>query len=348
MYPVNVFQISRKYLLLVGILAVLFISVFSIWVYQVNQPKEVEFVHNGESQKIKTKAKTIDEFLQEQHVQMDSFDVLYPDKNNKVKDGIKVTYTDRWQVKIQDGDQQKTVTTNKKVVQAILEDQHITLGELDRVKPELTAEIPADQTISVTRVEKRIVETQEDIPFNEVSRRDYQLSEGQKKVIQEGQQGKALQRYEVVLENGKEASRKLIGTKVIQPKRDHVTAIGTLVTVSRGGSTFTPRKVLNNVKLTAYAAGVAHTGKNSNHPAYAITASGKRAQEGRTIAVDPNVIPLGTWVYIEGIGFRRAEDTGGAVKGSKIDVFYEDDHTAKNFGLRKAKAVYVLGRNKPE
>jgi len=349
MYPESVFRNFRKYLLSIGILAALFITVFSvIWIYQVNQPKEVVFVHNGKSEKIITKAKTIDQFLQEQHVQIDSFDVVYPDKNQRVKNGLEVKYTDKWQIMIQEGDRQQSVITDKKSVQAILEDHQISLGELDRVEPELTEELQPNQTVSITRVEKKVVETEEDIPYKEISRKDYALTQGQKKVIQEGQHGKALQSYEVVLENGKEISRKLVGTKVIQPKQDRVIAVGSLVTVSRGGTTFTPRKVINNVTLTAYAAGVSHTGKDVGHPAYAITASGKRAQEGRTIAVDPKVIPLGTWVYIEGIGFRRAEDTGGAVKGNKIDVFYEDDRTATNFGLRKSKAVYVLGRNKPE
>ncbi|GJM83433.1 hypothetical protein HMSSN139_59290 [Paenibacillus sp. HMSSN-139] len=45
------------------------------------------------------------------------------------------------------------------------------------------------------------------------------------------------------------------------------------------------------------------------------TASGTRVTEGRTIAVDKDVVPLGWWVYIEGIGFRKAEDTGGASMG---------------------------------
>jgi len=62
---------------------------------------------------------------------------------------------------------------------------------------------------------------------------------------------------------------------------------------------------------TAYTAGPESTGKYPGHPAYGITKSGQPVVEGRTIAVDPTVIPLGTWVYIEHIGLRRAEDTGG-------------------------------------
>jgi 3D (Asp-Asp-Asp) domain-containing protein len=70
-------------------------------------------------------------------------------------------------------------------------------------------------------------------------------------------------------------------------------------------------------------------------------------KEGRTIAVDKNVIPIGWWVYIEGIGFRRAEDTGGAVKGNKIDVYYESSDYANKFGLKRGYTVYVIGPKKP-
>lgn len=67
------------------------------------------------------------------------------------------------------------------------------------------------------------------------------------------------------------------------------------------------------------------TGKTPDHPAYGITASGRPTKEGVSIAVDPTVIPLGTWVeikYPDGrIEQRRADDTGGAIKGHKIDIY---------------------------
>ncbi len=99
-------------------------------------------------------------------------------------------------------------------------------------------------------------------------------------------------------------------------------------------------------KLTAYSAGFESTGKNPGDPGYGITATGKMAKPRHTIAVDPNLIPLGSLVYIDGIGYRVAEDIGGAIKGSHIDVFYPDENDAKIFGVKKHVKVYVFGHNR--
>lgn len=108
-----------------------------------------------------------------------------------------------------------------------------------------------------------------------------------------------------------------------------------------GGREAVVEKVLSST-LTAYTAGVESTGKTPSHPQYGITYSGVRAEEGRTVAVDPKVIPLGSTVYIEGIGIRKAEDTGSAIKGAKIDVFMNDVQEALTFGVKKNVKVYVL------
>lgn len=94
--------------------------------------------------------------------------------------------------------------------------------------------------------------------------------------------------------------------------------------------------------LTAYTAGFESTGKTPSHPAYGVTKSGTTAEEGRTVAVDPGVIPFGTKVYIEGIGFRTAEDTGRAITGSRLDVFIESLEEARTFGVKSGVLVFVL------
>lgn len=101
------------------------------------------------------------------------------------------------------------------------------------------------------------------------------------------------------------------------------------------------KQVLSST-LTAYTAGKESTGKTPSNPAYGITYSGSKAEEGRTIAVDPSVIPIGTTVFIDGVGIRTAEDTGSAVKGARIDVFMDDLKQALNFGVKKNVKVYVL------
>jgi 3D (Asp-Asp-Asp) domain-containing protein len=70
------------------------------------------------------------------------------------------------------------------------------------------------------------------------------------------------------------------------------------------------------------------------------TSLGHRAKFGH-VAVDPKVIPLGSLLYIEGYGFALASDTGGAIKGNRIDLCYNSRAQAFQFGRRKVK-VHVL------
>ena len=72
-----------------------------------------------------------------------------------------------------------------------------------------------------------------------------------------------------------------------------------------------------------------------------LTATGTQITVGKTIAVDPKVIPYGTSVYIEGYGWRVAEDCGGSVDGKHIDVAVTDHPTAMSMGV-KHKDVWVL------
>lgn len=68
-----------------------------------------------------------------------------------------------------------------------------------------------------------------------------------------------------------------------------------------------------------------------------ITASGfnlKKNPNAKVIAVDPRIIPLGTKVHVQGYGDAVAADTGGSIKGHKIDVFYSTKSKALNWGRR--------------
>lgn len=73
-----------------------------------------------------------------------------------------------------------------------------------------------------------------------------------------------------------------------------------------------------------------------------ITASGTIVRPG-VVAVDPDIIPLGTKIIIEGMGTYVAEDTGGAIKGNRLDIYYESRKEAFEFGVQSVN-VFVLER----
>ncbi len=95
---------------------------------------------------------------------------------------------------------------------------------------------------------------------------------------------------------------------------------------------------LGNFKLTFYCACEQCSGGYGNN-----TATGTKCTEGRTIAVDPKVIPLGSEVFIEGFGSFIAEDTGGAIKQNKIDIYLSDHDRCYSLGVAKAN-VYLMNK----
>jgi 3D (Asp-Asp-Asp) domain-containing protein len=102
------------------------------------------------------------------------------------------------------------------------------------------------------------------------------------------------------------------------------------------------------VVATGYYAGKESTGKNPGHPEYGVTRSGLKVLRDEysfsTIAADPTVFPIGTVLYIPGYGYGVVADTGGAVKGKRIDLYFDTkDQVYKEWG-KKTLNVFVIKR----
>lgn len=76
-----------------------------------------------------------------------------------------------------------------------------------------------------------------------------------------------------------------------------------------------------------------------------ITASGQPVQAGVSVAADPDVLPYGTIVYIEGIGIRIVQDTGGGLASNQIDIAMDTHENALEFGVQRGCRVYILSVN---
>ncbi|WP_419151620.1 3D domain-containing protein [Aeribacillus alveayuensis] len=102
------------------------------------------------------------------------------------------------------------------------------------------------------------------------------------------------------------------------------------------------------VVATGYTAGYESTGKHPGHPGYGITYSGVKVKRDlySTIAADLNVFPIGTILFIPGYGYGVVADKGGAIKGNRLDLYYETvEDVYKHWGKKKLD-VYVIKMGK--
>ena len=101
---------------------------------------------------------------------------------------------------------------------------------------------------------------------------------------------------------------------------------------------------LGDFRITAYCSCVLCCGKEEGDPAYGITYTGTQVTEGWTVAADPDVIPLGSLVEING-HIYHVEDVGSAVKGNTVDIYMADHETATEFGVQNYEVFLVKGED---
>jgi uncharacterized protein YabE (DUF348 family) len=295
------------------------------------QAKQVQIVQDNEKKTIWTTAGTVAELLKEQQIVLNEQDEISPKPEEKIKSKMDIRIKLALHLTLVDGGKEQQVWSTSATVADFLTQQGIKLNEFDRVEPSLSETLQKDGVINVIRVEKVTDVVEEPIQFAVITKKDEGLEKGKQVTVTEGKQGIVSKEYEVVLENGKEVSRKIIGEQKLREKLDKVVAVGTKeldIQVSRGAETGTEFYV-NTTAYTAYCNGC--SGRTA-------TGFDLRANPGaKVIAVDPRVIPLGTKVYVEGYGYAVAADTGGAIKGHKIDVFFPTKAEAFRWGVRKVK-----------
>lgn len=100
----------------------------------------------------------------------------------------------------------------------------------------------------------------------------------------------------------------------------------------------------SEVVATGYTAGYESTGKTESHPNYGITYSGVKVKRDlySTIAADLDVFPIGTILYIPDYGYGVVADIGGAIKGNKIDLYFDTVEDVYNEWGKKEVEVYVV------
>ncbi|EDL63679.1 G5 and 3D domain-containing protein [Bacillus sp. SG-1] len=301
--------------------------------------KQVEIKVGSETRKVWTTADTVKELLSDEKIEIGEHDKVNVSLEERVTNKTKVEIAPAFPVKLVDGGNEKAAWSTSTTVADFLKQQGITLAEEDRVEPNLDTTVKTNDVINVVRVEKVTDVVEEPKEFAVVTRKDSNLSKGKEEVVQAGQQGLIEKKYEVVKENGKEVSRKLISEKTVKESQDKIVNVGTKVLVaqvSRGSSSSAAASPSGGKEF--YVSSTAYTGHCNGCSGITATGINLRANPGiKVIAVDPSVIPLGTKVYVEGYGYAVAADTGGAIKGNKIDVFFSTKAEAYRWGRKQVK-----------
>jgi 3D (Asp-Asp-Asp) domain-containing protein len=229
----------------------------------------------------------------------------------------------------------RTLATQVGTVADVLREAGVTLGNEDRVTPPLTTPVTAQLAITITRVHYADEVVKKPIPFRTVFQMSRDVPPGTVRPGHTGVAGVLTLTYRVGYVNGDQTSRWLVSSVVTRKPVDQQTLAGIRVQMaqalpSRGGAYNRMQSLM--MTATGYSP---YEGSGTGR-----CATGMRAGYG-VVAVDPRVIRLGSRLYIRGYGYAVAGDTGGAIRGHRIDLGSATYSEAAQVGRRRVQ-VWVL------
>ena len=242
-------------------------------------------------------------------------------------------------VKIDKGARKRIATQARTISEYVTELKENSGIDYSVVGIEGDSELYDGMSIELTTIKNVVSSKVEDVPFEVKKIESADLYQGETKVKQVGVIGVKKITTTTVYVGNVESGTTVKEEVIVDP----IPEIITVGTKSKNGMPNVPAlnasysKVLT-LDATAYCPCSQCCGKWAN----GVTASGLKAGYG-VVAVDKNVIPLGTKLYVEGYGYCVAGDTGGAIKGNRIDLCYGTHSQALSSGFgHKMVKVYIL------
>lgn len=297
------------------------------------QPKTVSIKVDGQTITLQTRALTVQGALEEAGVVLqkaDGYELV--GEEEKLNDGATIEVTRAMPVKVWKAGRTTEYTIGRKTVRDVLNAVGVDYKGF-QVYPGLDTEVTPDMTIHIISPTNKLTTETRDIPYEVEMRNNDNLPRGRQNVISPGQNGQEKVTYREI-KVGSETVRQELHREVLSEPVPEIVEVGTgnnlnMIETSRG---FVRYRSARTVEASAYTmAEGSGTG---------LTSTGVVPYHG-VVAVDPDVIPYGTRMYIPGYGFAVAADCGGAINGNTIDLFMEDYGDAISWGRRDV-TVYFL------
>ncbi|EAE6401471.1 DUF348 domain-containing protein [Listeria monocytogenes] len=310
--------------------------------------RQITINDNGTKKDVWSTKANVADLLKDENITTRPQDVLNVALDTKLKNGLEVNINRAIQLSLQNGAKKDTVWTTKTKVSDLLAEKNIKLDQDDRVSPAKDSNLKEKMTVEVTYVNSKAEKKNEQVKFETVYKEDDSLNKGVEKVVQEGKNGKKVVEYKVTFENGKEKKRDVIKENVTSNKTDKVVVRGTkekvVATPVSNVSTSSATSSSSSSASSTPSGGKTYKMESTAYSGGGTTAYGINlsANPGlKVIAVDPRIIPLGSKVWVEGYGEAIAGDTGGAIKGNIVDVYFPNESQCYSWG-RKMVTVKVL------
>lgn len=295
------------------------------WLLQVTRAVPVFLHDNGRALSFYTAAPTVGQALEEIGLALYQADRVQPDLGQPVSAGMHI-YLERSRpvTVLVDGKTIRTRTHRSRVGE-VLADLGIVLVGQDYTDPPPDTPLGEETVVQVVRVAEAFVVQQEPIPYSVRWQPDPELEIDHRRLLQEGVAGILQRRWRVRYENGAEVARTLEDEYVAVPPTEKIIGYGTKIVVRQLETPEGTVEYWRVIRMLATSYSASTAGVPKTNPYYGRTRLGLPMRRG-IVAVDPRVIPLRSRVYVPGYGIGFAADTGGAIKGRRIDMGYDDDN----------------------